>query len=332
VSEVPKERALRDSIEREPPERLVRELFTHACFRGAPATGESLLVAGAVSDLLLSPLGLGPNSTPEAPSAAGTAARHDLAHEILSAAWCYLSLSPQRDLPTKWLRQLPREDRPFLFTRSLEEVVAADSLEDAALRLSAVLRALSEPSSRDALLLEAGAWTPRAIALPATQAAVAATHGANADEARPYWIRILECVYAAGASIPLALPDEVPTLEWADLMRDWPEDPDACAAAWVDRPRWSRALEMAEKKSSSVRWALVRQLESADRARSAAGEKPLAGLDPWTCWMEEREQGRTSGALEALRTGRPLAFLCLVGLCTMREQAPGIDPQVLLRT
>lgn len=376
VTGIPSDSSLRESIETEAPRSLVRDFFAAASTRGEPASAESLLVAGAVSDLLLGracartigPLVRGGECGAEGErGGVEVETKRECVHEILSAAWAFLAFLPQRDLHTKWLRQLPREDRGFLFVRSLEEVVAAKTLEEAAHRLSAILRALNDSELRDGLLLEAAAWTPKAVALASVHAAVAATRDESVEDSRPFWIRILESVYAHGAEIPLRPPSDAPPIGWSELTREWPDDAEELIDAWIERPRWLRAVEMSGTKGASVRLAVGQRLGYVGYLASSGSESPASesesviehglhqaipsaanpavesaaistGGTPtssgglFRSWIEQREQGRATRALGALRSGSPRAFLALVGLCAMRDEPPAIDERVVQRT
>ena len=326
---IPSERELYVSIERGAVASLVQDLLAEACHRGEADSSESLLVAGSVADLLDRPHETNRESVHE--SAPGSVL------ELLYTAWAFLSLLPRRELNVKWLRQLPREDRPFLYVRSLEEVLAAPTLEEASLRLSAILQAVQEPEARGALFLEAAAWTPGSSALALTQIALEAS-GEEAEHARPFWLRILEWIYSAGSEIPFRPPADPGPFGWAELSRSWPEDPEALLSAWISRPRWMRALDRSGTKSASVRAALVRHLDSMHRVtpmHSQPGrlqERGPVGDTPWTHWTRERETGRAQGALEGLRSGRPVPFLALAGLCAMRTVPPVIDARILEET
>lgn len=313
LSGIPSESELSASIERRDVPSIVRELSAEAARRGDEGASESLLVAGAVSDLLGASLGRDLESE----------------YELLSAAWAYFSLLPRRELNVKWLRQLPREDRPFLYVRSLDDVLAAPTLEEAALRLSAILQAVTEPEPRSALFLEAAAWTPGSSALAMTQVALAAT-GDSAEVSRPLWLRILERIYSARAEIPLRLPADPPPLGWAEMSAAWPEDPDALLDAWIVRPRWLRALERAGSKSASVKAALRRHFSR--HLDAAPVEAPSSASMAWAHWIRERREGRVPHVLERLCVGNPTPFLALAGFCAMRSVPPVIEPAIVTQT
>lgn len=69
-----------------------------------------------------------------------------------------IAAAPPLPLETGWLRQTPREDASFVYTGSLAEVFAAASLEEAALRLSRVLRTVGSREYGEELVRDAAAW------------------------------------------------------------------------------------------------------------------------------------------------------------------------------
>jgi hypothetical protein len=224
-------------------------------------------------------------------------------------------------------------------------VLAAPTLEEAALRLSAILRAVQEPELRRSLFLEAAAWTTGSSALAMTQIALDAS-GDEPEQARPFWMRILERIHSGGAQIPFRPPSDPGPLGWAELSRTWPEDPDALLAAWIERPHWLRAIEQAGTKTASIKAALLRHLTppllspdpmqnqiTSTHAHGGSLQRGAPSDDtPWMHWTREREAGRAQRVLESLRSGRPFSFLALAGLCAMRSAPPVTDARIVEAT
>ncbi|MEZ4649263.1 MAG: hypothetical protein R3E97_10895 [Candidatus Eisenbacteria bacterium] len=89
-----------------------------------------------------------------APVSPTRAERNDAVRECVRV----LASLPVLHLETKWLRQTPREDSVFIYTGSLADVLEAEGLEDAALRLSKLLRTVGSYDYARELLRDAAAW------------------------------------------------------------------------------------------------------------------------------------------------------------------------------
>ena len=215
-----------------------------------------------------------------------------------------LASLPMLHLETKWLRQTPREDAAFIYTGSLAEVIEADSLEDAALRLSRLLRTVGSYDYARELLRDAAAWDLGDAAFVSLRLAHAAGRRApwidedpaERERARAVLLRWLGHLLRRRPRLPGRPPrGAVPDVAVSERVAARLEDPrpisyrEVAVLATV-----GRALEDTRVMGASL-WAAIRERWEASSWQSASvGSAPLSGMPPATETAPTTERARTT--------------------------------------
>lgn len=206
----------------------------------------------------------------------------------LDAALDALAALPEFPLETAWLRRLPREDASLIYTGSLVDVLAPESLEEACARLARLLHTIVSPDYARELLRDAAAWDGGDAGLHGLRLADAvARHLSWKDRdpavregSRALLLRWLGALHARRPSLPARPPrGAAPPWSVAARLEAWAgsERPlraeDIVALVTVGRVQTeTRVLAASLREALAPRWGLL--------GTGAVGTSPCSRLGP----------------------------------------------------